>query len=308
MKIHGNARTTPVTRRLLVERVRVQGWTVAQAASAMSISERTAYRWLARQAAGEPLTDRSSRPHSSPGRTPLRREAVIERLRRLRMTSSAIAAKLGMAVSTVGAVLARLGLNRLSRLEPAEPANRYVRRHAGELIHVDIKTLGRFSRPGKRALGPGPDRRSKRAGWEAVHVAVDDATRLAYVEVLPDQAAVTAVGFLRRAIAWFAEQGITVKEVMTDNGSAYVSFDWARACGKDDLNITHIRTRPYRPRTNGKAERFIQTLLREWAYGRTWQSSQARRRGLASWLRYYNTKRPHGSLGHRTPATALAAA
>ncbi|MFN8034115.1 MAG: IS481 family transposase [Mycobacterium sp.] len=308
MRIHANAKTTVVTRRLLCDRVRRQGWTVADAAAALSISERTAYRWLARDAAGEPLTDRSSRPHSSPNRTPVRREAVIERLRRARMTSSAIAAKLGMAVSTVVAVLARLGLNRLSRLEPPEPANRYARRHAGELIHVDIKTLGRFARPGKRALGPGPGRKSAGAGWEAVHVAVDDATRLAYVEVLADQRADTAIGFLRRAIAWFAEQDITVKEVMTDNGSPYVSRDWAKACSVDDLNVTHRRTKPYRPQTNGKAERFIQTLLREWAYGRLWQSSTTRRRGLTSWLNYYNTKRPHGSLGHQPPATALAAA
>ena len=212
-----------------------------------------------------------------------------------------------MAVSTVCAVLVRLGLNRLSKLEPPEPPNRYARRHAGKLIHVDIKTLGRFAKPGKRVLGPGPGRHTNKAGWEAVHVAVDDATRLAYVEVLPNQSADTAIGFLRRAIAWFAEQDITVKEVMTDNGSAYVSHDWAKACGKDDLNVKHRRTRPYRPQTNGKAERFIQTLLREWAYGRLWQSSTARRRGLASWLRYYNTKRPHGSLGHKPPISALAA-
>lgn len=306
MNVHGNAMTTPLGRRLMCERVRLLGWTVQEAAEAAGVSQRTAYRWLARFDAGEPLTDRSSRPRRSPRRTPARREAVIERLRRLRMTSAAIAAKLGMAVSTVCAVLARLGLNRLSKLEPVEPPNRYARRHAGELIHVDIKTLGRFARPGKRVLGPGPDRHTNKAGWEAVHVAVDDATRLAYVEVLADQTAPTAVGFLRRAIAWFAEQGITVREVMTDNGSAYVSFDWARAC-QSEFRVTHIRTRPYRPRTNGKAERFIQTLLREWAYGRLWQSSTARRRGLASWLRYYNTKRPHGSLGHKPPYSALAA-
>ena len=306
MNVHGNAMTTPLGRRLMCERVRLLGWTVSQAAEAAGVSERTTYRWLARYDAGEALTDRSSRPHAMPTRTPVKTEVVIERLRRLRMTSSAIAAKLGMAVSTVCAVLARLGLNRLSRLEPVEPANRYVRRHAGELIHVDIKTLGRFARPGKRALGVGPGRRTNKAGWEAVHVAVDDATRLAYVEVLPDQSAATSIGFLRRAIAWFAEQDITVREVMTDNGSAYKSFAWATACATE-LNVIHIRTKPYRPRTNGKAERFIQTLLREWAYGRVWQTSDARRRGLASWLRYYNTKRPHGSLGHKPPNTALAA-
>lgn len=307
MNLHGNARLTPVSRELLCRRVRTDGWTVAEAAFAVGVCERTAYRWLARFDAGEPMTDRSSRPHSIPNRTPVKVEIVIERLRRTRMTSSAIAARLGMAVSTVCAVLARLGLNRLSKLDPPEPPNRYARRHAGELIHVDIKTLGRFARPGKRALGQGAGRKSAGAGWEAVHVAVDDATRLAYVEVLPNQTADTAIGFLRRAIAWFAEQDITVKEVMTDNGSAYVSHDWAKACGKDDLNVKHRRTRPYRPQTNGKAERFIQTLLREWAYGRLWQSSTARRRGLASWLRYYNTKRPHGSLGHKPPISALAA-
>jgi len=306
MNLHGNARLTPVSRELLCRRVRAEGWTVAEAAFAAGVSERTAYRWLARYDAGEPMTDRSSAPRSVPSRTPVKVEIVIERLRRTRMTSTAIAARLGVAVSTVCAVLARLGLNRLSRLEPPEPANRYARRHAGELIHVDIKTLGRFSRPGKRALGNGPGRRSPHAGWEAVHVAVDDATRLAYVEVLPNQTADTAIGFLRRAIAWFAEQDITVREVMTDNGSAYVSRDWAIAC-TDELGVKHRRTRPYRPQTNGKAERFIQTLLREWAYGRLWQSSAARRRGLTSWLRYYNTKRPHGSLGHKPPATALAA-
>jgi len=296
---------TPASRELLCRRVREEGWSVAEAAFAAGVSDRTAYRWLARFDAGEPMTDRSSAPGSVPNWTPVKVEIVIERLRRARMTSSAIAAKLGMAVSTAVAVLAPLGLNRLSWLELAEPPNRYARRHAGELIHVDIKTLGRFTRPGKRALGQGPGRRSVGAGWEAVHVAVDDATRLAYVEVLPHQTADTAIGFLRRAIAWFAAHDITVTEVMTDNGSAYVSQDWATACGRDDLNVKHRRTRPYRPQTNGKAERFIQTLLREWAYGRLWQSSTARRTGLASWLRYY--KRPHGPLGHKPPATALAA-
>ncbi len=228
------------------------------------------------------------------------------RLRRLRKTASTIAAVLQMAVSTVCAVLARVGLNRLSKLDPPEPPNRYCRRHAGELIHLDIKTLGRFNRPGKRVLGQGSDRRSSGAGWEAVHVAIDDATRLAYVEVLPDQTAATTVGFLHRAIAWFAAHDVTVREVMTDNGSAYVSNLWAATCAK--AGLTHIRTRPYRPRTNGKAERFIQTLLREWAYAATYRDSAHRRVVLPEWLRYYNTQRPHGSLGHKAPITALTAA
>ena len=306
MELHANARLSVEGRRLLCRRVRELNWKVADAAFAGGISERRAYEWLARFDAGEDLTDRSSRPRTSPNKTPARVEDAIVRLRKLRKTASTIAAILQMAVSTVCAVLARVGLNRLSRLDPVEPANRYCRRHAGELIHLDIKTLGRFRRPGKRILGQGADRRSRGAGWEAVHVAVDDATRLAYVEVLPDQTAATTVGFLKRAIAWFAARGVIVQEVMTDNGSAYVSRLWAATCA--EVGLVHIRTRPYRPRTNGKAERFIQTLLREWAYAATYRDSDHRRAVLPEWVRYYNTQRPHGSLGHKAPMTVLAAA
>jgi len=306
MELHANARLSVEGRRLLCRRVRELNWKVADAAFAGGISERRAYEWLARFDAGETLTDRSSRPKSSPKKTPASVEAAIVRLRTLRKTASTIAAILQMAVSTVCAVLARVGLNRLSKLEPVEPANRYCRRHPGELIHLDIKTLGRFRRPGKRALGHGADRRSRKAGWEAVHVAVDDATRLSYVEVLPDQTAATTVGFLHRAIAWFARHGVIVQEVMTDNGSAYVSRLWAATCA--EAGLVHIRTRPYRPRTNGKAERFIQTLLREWAYAATYRDSDHRRAVLPEWVRYYNTQRPHGSLGHKAPMTVLTAA
>lgn len=306
MELHANARLSVEGRRLLCRRVRELNWKVADAAFAGGISERRAYEWLARFDAGETLTDRSSRPKSSPTKTPASVEAAIVRLRTLRKTASTIAAILQMAVSTVCAVLARVGLNRLSKLEPVEPANRYCRRNPGELIHLDIKTLGRFRRPGKRALGQGADRRSRKAGWEAVHVAVDDATRLSYVEVLPDQTAATTVGFLQRAIAWFARHGVIVQEVMTDNGSAYVSRLWAATC--IEAGLVHIRTRPYRPRTNGKAERFIQTLLREWAYAATYRDSDHRRAVLPEWVRYYNTQRPHGSLGHKAPMTVLAAA
>ena len=306
MNIHANARLSVLGRQLLCQRVREQGWSVVAAAQAAGISARRAHVWLARFDAGEGLEDRSSRPHSSPRITPARVEAAIVRLRRLRKTSSAIAAVLGMAVSTVCAVLARAGLNRLSQLDPPEPANRYCRRHAGELIHLDVKTLGRFSRPGKRVLGNGPGRHTHKAGWEAVHVAVDDATRLAYVEVLANQTAATTVGFLARAIAWFAAQGVRVQEVMTDNGSPYRSKLWAAYCA--DHAIVHIRTRPYRPRTNGKAERFIQTMLREWAYAATYRSSTHRANVLPGWVHHYNTQRPHGSLGHKPPITALAAA
>jgi transposase InsO family protein len=216
-----------------------------------------------------------------------------------------IAAALGMAVSTVCAVLNRLGLNRLSKLDPVEPPNRYARRHPGELVHLDVKTLGRFAKPGKRVLGVGPGRHTNKAGWEAVHVAVDDASRLAYVEVLANQTAAVTVGFLTRAIAWFAEHGVVVQEVMTDNGSPYRSKLWAAETSRRGL--THIRTRPYRPRTNGKAERFIQTMLHEWAYAQTYRSSEHRRTVLPRWLRYYNHTRLHGSLGHKPPISVLAA-
>ena len=303
MSLHANARLSPLGRQLLCERIRLEGWTVADAAYAANISERTAYRWLARYDAYEPMTDRSSQPHSSPTRTSRKVVAVIERLRRLRKTSSVIAALLKMAVSTVCAVLKRLGLNRLSRLEPLEPANRYCRRHPGELVHLDVKKLGRFHQPGKRVRGQGPGRRSPGAGWEAVHVAVDDTSRLAYVEVLPNENALITVGFLQRAVAWFAAQGVVVKELLTDNGAPYRSVAWADYCTRNGL--VHLRTKPYRPRTNGKAERFIQTALREWAYAQSYPSSAARTRQLPRWLHHYNHTRLHGSLGHKPPVSAL---
>lgn len=305
MLIHGNARLLPRQRTLMCQRVRLEGWAVEEVADSFGVSSRTVFRWLRRYDAGQAMTDRSSAPRRRPTRTPAKVEAQIGRLRRLRFTSTRIAAALGMPVSTVCAVLKRIGLNRLSKLGPPEPPNRYCRRHAGELIHVDVKKLGRFDKPGKRALGRGPDRRTKRAGWEAVHVCVDDATRLAYVEVLPDERAVTTVGFLDRAIAWFADRGVTVREVMSDNGSPYVSTLWAIECRQ--RNLEHIRTRPYRPRTNGKAERFIQTMLREWAYAATYRSSDHRHQALRPWLDYYNHQRPHSALGHNTPASRLEA-
>jgi transposase InsO family protein len=288
----------------MCRRVRRQGWTVAAAASAAGCSERTCYRWLARYDAGEsPLLDRPSTPGSVPGRTPAALEAVIEKLRRLRLTSTRIAAELDMATSTVCAVLARLGLNRLSRLEPPEPANRYCRRLPGELVHIDVKKLGRFTQPGHRVTGRGPGHYNNKPGWQAVHVCVDDTTRLAYVEVLPDEKGATAVGFLQRAVAWFAERGVVVERVMTDNGAPYKSTTWATWCADHDLR--HLRTRPYRPQTNGKAERFIQTMLREWAYAATYQSSDQRQIALRPWLDYYNHRRPHSALGHKSPADRL---
>lgn len=304
MKLHGNARLTPRGRTLMCERVREHGWTIADAALAAGCSERTCYRWLERFDAGDTMEDRSSAPHHVAGRTPRDVEKTIELLRRLRFTSPRIAAELDLAVSTVCAVLKRIGLNRLSRLDPLEPPNRYCRRHPGELVHVDVKKLGRFNKPGHRVGGRGPGQRSLQAGWEAVHVCIDDTSRMAYVEVLPDEKALTTIAFLERAVAWFAERGVVIHRVMSDNGAPYVSTAWQTWCA--DHNIGHLRTRPYRPRTNGKAERFIQTMLREWAYAAVYQTSDHRHQALRPWLDFYNHRRPHSALGHKTPASRIA--
>ncbi|HWB69767.1 MAG TPA: IS481 family transposase [Solirubrobacterales bacterium] len=303
MKIHGNARTCPNSRKLLVRRIEEEGWSLAEAAEATGISGRSARKWLARwRTEGEAgLLDRSSAPRRIPHRTPPLTVEAIGALRRLRMTAAEIAEALGLALSTVSLWLKRIGLGKRSRLEPPEPPNRYERSRPGELIHIDIKKLGRFKTAGKRAIGNRPT--SRGCGWECCHVCVDDATRLAYVEVLPDERGETAAAFLRRAVAWFAERGVQVERVMTDNGGAYCSAVHAAACRK--LGIRHLRTRPYRPRTNGKAERFIQTMLREWAYGRLYGSSAERSSQLAGWLDRYNYRRKHGSLGHRPPVARL---
>ena len=304
MELHGNAKLTPYMRELMCRRVVDEGWTVAEAADAAGCSERTCFRWLSRWRASDPMTDRSSVPHHVVNRTSAKTVAMIERLRRLRWTSTKIAAELDMATSTVCAVLVRLGLHRRSRLEPLEPPNRYCRRHPGELIHIDIKKLGRFKRPGHRVTGRrGGENRNAKAGWEFVHIAIDDNSRLAYLEILPNERALTCVAFLERAISWFAEHGVTVERVMTDNGVGYTSHAHADAISQ--LGLKHVRTRPYRPRTNGKAERFIQTMLRECAYGQAFTSSQQRRRALRRWLTYYNCRRPHSALGHNTPISRL---
>lgn len=304
MELHGNARLTPHGRTLMCQRVRDEGWTVAEAAEAAGCSERTCYRWLVRYDAGEALTDRSSAPHRVPGRTPAETETLIAQLRHLRWTSTRIAAELDLATSTVCAVLRRQGLHRLSRLEPPEPPNRYCRRHPGELIHIDIKKLGRFDRPGLPAhRRRGGYRATYRAGWDYVHVAVDDTSRLAYVEILDEETGATCAGFLRRAIAWFATRGVTVRRIMTDNGPGYRSKIHANAVA--ELQIKHLRTRPYRPRTNGKAERFIKTLQAEWAYAVSYQNHHQRAQALAPWLEYYNRRRPHSALGHKPPASRL---
>ena len=272
MKLRGNAGTCSRSRCLAVGRVEQEGWTLARAAEAAGVSVRTLSKWLRRfREEGKPgLHDRSSAPSVIPHRTPEERVVAIAALRRLRMTGAEIAECLRMPHSTVSAVLTRIGLGKLSGLEPAEPANRYERKRPGELLHIDIKKLGRIARPGHRVTG---NRRKRRRGigWEYVHVCVDDATRLAYVEVLEDEKAATAVGFLRRAIAHFRAHGIQIERVMTDNGSCYRATIHALAC--KTLRIKHLRTRPYRPRTNGKAERFIRTMLAGWAYAAIYANS-----------------------------------
>ena len=313
MKLHGNARTCPNSRRLLVDRVSDQSWSVTEAAQAAGISERSAYRWLKRwrEQGIEGLSDRSSAPKRIPHRTPSDRVQTITALRRLHMTAAEIAEVLSMALSTVSAVLRRIGLGKRSRLSPPEPPNRYERKRAGELVHLDIKKLGRIAGAGHRVTGSRKSQKKQRRGnrrvgalgWEFVHVAVDDATRLAYAEVLSNEQGVTAAGFVRRAIAWFASFGITVERVLSDNGACYRSG--AHALALNELQVRHLFTRPYRPRTNGKAERFIQTLTNRWAYGAIYGSSAERTAALPGWLTHYNFTRPHGSLSHKPPGTRL---
>jgi transposase InsO family protein len=304
MNMHKNARLMPQGRLLLVQRITDQDWTVGLAAGAAGLSQRQAYRWLARYRDGGPtaLIDRSSAPQHRPHQVPAARVAEIEHRRRQRLSGPAIARQLAMPVSTVGGILRRLGLGKLSALEPKPPVVRYQRDRPGELIHIDTKKLGRIVAVGHRITGDRRDRR-RGAGWEAVHVCIDDASRLAYSEVLPDERKASAVPFLERAIAWFARQGVTVERVMTDNGSAYRSHPWRHACGA--LELRHLRTRPYTPRTNGKAERFIQTSLREWAYARPFATSHERTAALAPWLDHYNGARPHAALANQPPATRL---
>ena len=311
MRLHANARTCPHSRRLAVERVECEGWTLTAAAEAAGVSVRTISKWRRRwRVEGrQGLLDRCSAPSTVPLRTDERRVALIAGLRRLRMSGAEIAETLEMPRSTVSGILTRIGLGKLWRLEPAEAANRYEKTRAGELVHVDVKKLGRISGgAGHRVTGErrrqGSVERSARAtGWEVVHVAVDDATRLVYVEVLNDEKAVTAVGFLRRTVAHFDAYGVRVERLMTDNGSAYRATIHALAC--KTLGIKHLRTRPYRPRTNGKAERFIRTMLGGWAYGAIYHDSAERRRALPGWIAFYNRRRPHRSLGRQTPLERL---
>ena len=314
MNLHANHRTCPSSRLLLCRRVVEQGWTIDRAAHAAGCSARTAAKWLQRFRGGDRLlVDRCSRPHRSPSRLPQQRVQAIEALRRVRMTAAEIAEVLDLPLSTVSLWLKRIGLGKRSRLEPVEPANRYERRHPGELVHVDIKKLARISirGAGHRVLGSRQSQYARRVegrmthftGYEFLHVMIDDHSRLAYAELLEDLTAACAISFLRRAVAWFAERGVQVQSLMSDNGSCYIAHAYAAALAQ--LGLKHIRIKPYRPRTNGKAERLIQTLLNEWAYARIYGNSRERAAALTLYLDRYNYRRPHGSLGHQPPASRL---
>jgi transposase InsO family protein len=315
MKLHANAALSLNKRRLLCERVVIEQWTLTKAAEAAEVSVRCARKWVGRyRLEGElGLVDRSSAPRSVANRTDEHRVEVIAALRRLRFTAAEIAEVLGMALSTVSGILSRIGMGRLGRLG-LEPAQRYERAAPGELIHVDVKKLGRITVPGHRVTGNRrqggrrttytPDgRRIGNAGWEYVHIAIDDATRLAYAEVLSDEKATTAIAFLARAVKHFATYGITVQALLTDNGSAYRSTIHAIACRA--IGIRHLRTRPRRPQTNGKAERFIRTMLGGWAYGAIYRNSTERTAALDGWLYHYNHHRRHSALGHKPPIARL---
>ena len=308
MKLHANAALSLRKRRVLCERVLERGWTLTRAAGAGEVSVRCARKWVGRyRAEGElGLLDRPSTPRRVANRTDEQRIQAIAALRRLRLTGPEIAETLQMPLSTVSGILTRIGMGRLGQLG-LEAAERYERERPGELIHVDVKKLGRIARPGHRVLGRlsggGHHRRVYDQGWEFVHVAIDDCTRLAYIEVLPDEKATTAIGFLRRAVAFYQRHGITCERVITDNGSAYRSTVHAIACRA--LGIRHLRTRPYRPQTNGKAERLIRTMLGGWAYGALYRNSQERAAALDGWLHHYNHYRPHSALGRKPPIARL---
>ena len=305
MNIHKNARTTPYSRLLMARRV-AAGESAVSVAADFYVSEQTVRKWVRRWRSGGEiaLLDRSSKPVRLRA-TPAERIAEIERLRRQRMSSPAIARQLGMPNATVTKVLRRLGLNRLKAIDPPVPVLRYQRARPGELLHLDTKKLGRIAGLGHRITGrrTGAINRHHGIGWECLHVCIDDACRLAYSEVLPDERKETATGFLERALAWFARHGVAVERVMTDNGNCYRSQIFRQACARHGLR--HLRTRPYTPRTNGKAERFIQTSLREWAYAQPYASSQERRAALMPWLDHYNTVRPHAGLAQCPPAIRL---
>jgi len=307
MDTHKNARLTPKGREEMVRAVVDYGLSKAAAARQFNTTAKTVAKWVERfRALGvEGLRDRSSRPLSSNSQTPLATCAVIEALRRQRYTGRQIALETKVSPATVSRVLRRLDLNRLAALEPAEPVRRYERERPGELIHIDIKKLGKFNQIGHRITGDRKGQSNSRGvGWEYVHVCVDDASRVAFAKVMPTEKKRCAVAFLRAALAYYAGLGIKVERVMTDNGSCYRSFAFRKACKR--LRLRHIRTKPYTPRTNGKAERFIQTSLREWAYAYADENSDQRRQRLPTWLHRYNWHRPHAGIDGETPISRLA--
>lgn len=306
MNMHKNAKLTPAGRAELVKRVLFEKQSVREVGRAMGVSERTVRKWVKRyQAAGEGgLMDRSSRPHRSPRQLPRKLVVRIERLRRRRYTGLRIAEELELAVSTVSLWLRRLGLGRLRALEPRPEVIRYEKKRPGELLHLDTKKLGRIQGIGHRIHGD-RRKRARGVGWEFLHVCVDDASRVSYAEVLPDERAGTTADFVERAIAWFRGHDVLVQRVMTDNGGCYVSKQFARALAQ--LGVRHVRTQPYRPQTNGKAERFIQTAKREWAYARAYRSSAARTSMLPGFLDRYNRRRRHRGIGNVTPLCRLEA-
>ena len=305
MDMHKNARLTPLGRERMVNMVG-SGQTPKAVSEAVGVCPRTVRKWVDRfeQEGLAGLHDRSSRPHRLYRPTAQAVVDRIEALRRQRLTGQAIAATVGVSAATVSRILKRLGLNRLSALEPAEPPRRYQRDRPGELIHIDIKKLGKFNKIGHRITGDRTGQSNNRGvGWEFVHVCIDDASRIAFSRVMKTERKRCAIAFLKAAVAYYASLGITVERVMTDNGSCYKAFAFRRACKR--LGLRHIRTRPYTPKTNGKAERFIQTALREWAYARAYDTSRQRKAELPYWIHRYNWHRPHGSIGSVPPISKL---
>jgi transposase InsO family protein len=306
MDTHKNARLTPKGREAMVRAVVDSGLSPAAVARRFHTTPKTVAKWVKRfrEEGVAGLRDRSSRPLSSPDQTPPATCAAVEALRRQRYTGKQIAAELGISPATVSRILRRLGLNRLSALEPAEPVRRYERDRPGEMIHIDIKKLGRFNTIGHRITGIRSEQsRTRGAGWEYVHVAVDDHSRIAFAKVMPNEKKRSAITFLKAAVGYYEGLGVKVERVMTDNGSCYKSFAFRRACQR--LGLRHIRIRPYTPKTNGKAERFIQSSLREWAYAQAYKNSAERRVELPAWLHRYNWHRPHAGIGDKTPISRL---
>jgi transposase InsO family protein len=306
MNAHKNARLTAHSRADLARRVLQVNQSPGAVAVAFGVSAKTVKKWVARVqmegAAG--LVDRTSRPRKLRRPTPPGVVMRIGALRRLRFTAKQIAKETGVSPATVSRVLKRLGLSRMRDLEPAEPVRRYQREHPGELIHIDIKKLGRFEKVGHRITGDRKGQSNSRGvGWEFVHVCIDDASRIAFTQIKPDETRRSAIVFLRAAVAYYESLGIKVERVMTDNGSCYKSHAFARACKR--LGLRHIRTRPYTPKTNGKAERFIQTALREWAYAQAYDTSDQRADEMPIWLHRYNWHRPHGGISSQTPISRL---